>query len=61
MEKWAEECGILRLELTVVCENQAAVGLYHKMGFEIEGRKRASLLINGAFHDEYLMSKLLCQ
>ncbi|VEF48265.1 GCN5-like N-acetyltransferase [Bacillus freudenreichii] len=61
MEKWAEERGIVRLELTVVCENQAAVGLYRKMGFEIEGTKRASLLINGALHDEYLMSKLLCQ
>lgn len=61
MEKWAEERGILRLELTVVCENEAAVGLYRKMGFFIEGTKRASLFINGALYDEYMMSKLLFQ
>lgn len=58
IEKWAKERGILRMELTVVCKNHSAVALYKKMGFEIEGTKRASLLINGIGHDEYMMSKL---
>lgn len=59
LENWAEKRGIFRLELTVVCENKAAVALYKKMGYEVEGTKRASLLINGVPHDEYMMAKLL--
>jgi RimJ/RimL family protein N-acetyltransferase len=39
--------------------NIAGIALYKKMGFEIEGTKRDSLLINGEYVDEYYMSKLL--
>jgi RimJ/RimL family protein N-acetyltransferase len=39
--------------------NQARVALYKKQGFEIEGRKRHSLLVGGHYVDEYLMAKLL--
>jgi RimJ/RimL family protein N-acetyltransferase len=39
--------------------NEAALALYKKMGFEIEGRKKHSLLINGTYVDEYCMAKLL--
>lgn len=39
--------------------NLAGIALYKKMGFEIEGRKRHSLRVNGAYVDEYYMSKLL--
>ena len=59
VEKWALTHKIHRLELTVVTRNVAGVALYQKMGFEIEGTKRDSLLINGEFVDEYYMSKLL--
>nr|WP_304216405.1 GNAT family N-acetyltransferase [Fredinandcohnia onubensis] len=59
VEKWALTHKIHRLELTVVTRNVAGVALYQKMGFEIEGTKRDSLLIDGEFVDEYYMSKLL--
>lgn len=59
MEKWAKERGICRLELTVVTLNEAALSLYKKQGFEIEGTKRNSLFIDGKYVDEYYMSKLI--
>ncbi|SMO48561.1 GNAT family N-acetyltransferase [Melghirimyces algeriensis] len=59
LEAWAVKRHIHRLELTVVIQNKAALALYRKMGFEIEGRKRDSLLIRGEYADEYYMSKLL--
>ncbi|TWT25978.1 GNAT family N-acetyltransferase [Planomicrobium sp. CPCC 101110] len=59
LEEWAKKAGLHRLDLTVLCENKAAVGLYQKMGFEIEGTKRDSLLIGDRFVDEYYMSKLV--
>ncbi|WP_163528259.1 GNAT family N-acetyltransferase [Halobacillus ihumii] len=59
MEQWALGQSLHRLELTVVVNNEAGVGLYTKRGFEVEGRKRNSLFIDGEFVDEYYMAKLL--
>ena len=59
LEEWAKRSRISRLELTVVTKNEAGVALYKKSGFEIEGIKRNSLLIDGTLFDEYYMSKLL--
>ena len=59
LEKWANQQSIHRLELTVMTYNTAGIALYKKMGFEIEGTKRDSLLIDGRYVDEYYMSKLL--
>lgn len=59
LEKWAHQKKVRRLELTVMVHNEAAIALYKKMGFEIEGTKRHSLFINGSYVDEYYMSKLL--
>lgn len=56
---WAKEVGLHRLDLTVIAENEAAIALYKKMGFIIEGTKRDSLLIDGKYIDEYYMSKLI--
>ncbi|WPK13345.1 GNAT family protein [Lysinibacillus louembei] len=56
---WAKEVGLHRLELTVLVKNEAAVHLYKRMGFEIEGIKKHSLYINGQYEDEYYMVKLL--
>ncbi|MGN8656323.1 GNAT family N-acetyltransferase [Blautia obeum] len=39
---WAEENNVVRLELTVICENEAAKHLYTNSDFEIEGMKRKS-------------------
>ncbi|MBG9444380.1 GNAT family N-acetyltransferase [Cytobacillus firmus] len=59
LDCWASKHEIHRLELTVVIHNQAGVTLYKKAGFQIEGTKKHSLMINGEFVDEYYMSKLL--
>ncbi|UAL46055.1 GNAT family N-acetyltransferase [Sutcliffiella horikoshii] len=56
---WASKHNISRLELTVVTENESGVALYKKSGFDIEGTKRNSLMINNRAYDEYYMSKLL--
>ncbi|MGN7476342.1 GNAT family N-acetyltransferase [Solibacillus silvestris] len=57
--KWAKQAEIHRLELTVIESNEQAVKLYKKMGFEIEGIKKDSLLIDGQYVNELYMSKLL--
>jgi RimJ/RimL family protein N-acetyltransferase len=59
LEEWALNHHISRLELTVVTQNEAGVALYKKSGFEIEGTKRNSLLIDGKYVDEYYMAKLI--
>ncbi|MNC75722.1 putative acetyltransferase YhhY [compost metagenome] len=59
LDKWAEQNKISRLELTVMCHNETAVGLYEKKGFRKEGIKKNSMLVNGSYVDEYYMAKLL--
>ncbi|WP_413303386.1 GNAT family N-acetyltransferase [Bacillus sp. 1P10SD] len=59
LEDWAVERNFRRLELTTVTRNVAGVALYKKMGFEVEGIKKDSLIIDGEFVDEYYMAKLL--
>ena len=59
MEAWARGHGVTRLELTVVAENDAAIGLYEKNGFEREGVKQQSILLDGEYKDELYMAKLL--
>lgn len=55
---WAEEKNITRLELTVICENEVAKRLYENNGFEIEGIKRKSVLVDGNYLDEFYMAKI---
>lgn len=59
LQKWAVENNITRLELTVVNNNEAAIKLYEKAGFKIEGIKEKSMIIDGNFVDEYYMGKIL--
>lgn len=49
---------IKRLELGVFTENEAAINLYKKFNFDIEGIKRKSALRNGQFADEYYMARI---
>lgn len=59
LDKWASENGVHRLELTVECPNLAARHLYEKSGFQIEGIREKSMLVEGNFIDEYYMAKIL--
>jgi RimJ/RimL family protein N-acetyltransferase len=59
LEKWARKNNIHRLELTVMDNNPRGQALYKKMGFEVEGIKRHSLLVDGQFINDIYMSKLL--
>ncbi|MBC3869671.1 GNAT family N-acetyltransferase [Undibacterium oligocarboniphilum] len=49
---------ILRIELIVFCDNAAAIHLYQKFGFQIEGTHRAHALRHGVFADTYSMARL---
>jgi putative acetyltransferase len=53
--------GQSRIELTVDVNNEAAIRLYAKAGFETEGliRKSYKLSLTNQFYDEYLMAALL--
>ena len=47
-----------RLELTVFVDNEPAVRLYQKFGFEIEGTRRAAAFRDGQFVDMYEMARV---
>lgn len=61
IKKNVQQNGQSRIELTVDPDNEAAIHLYKKAGFEIEGTIRNSykLKTTGLFYDEYLMAVLL--
>ena len=54
-DNWAQ---VLRTELKVYCDNERAIGLYKRFGFEIEGTMRADALRNGEYVDVYAMARL---
>lgn len=56
---WAEINGLKRLELTVMTHNEAAVNIYKKTGFEIEGIRKCAMLVDGKYVDEYYMGKII--
>lgn len=55
-KNWAWKAGLHRLELTVHTTNLRALDVYLRAGFQIEGCRRHSLLVNGQYVDEYAMS-----
>ncbi|MHC4955178.1 MAG: GNAT family N-acetyltransferase [Planctomycetota bacterium] len=59
LERWARRIGARRLELTVLESNTVALELYKRLGFELEGTKRESVCVDGAYVNELAMSKLL--
>ena len=51
--------GLLRVELEVFASNEAAIGLYRKVGFVEEGRKRCARRIEGVCDDLIVMGLLM--
>lgn len=51
--------GYTRLELTVYTDNAAALALYRKFGFVIEGTLRDYALRDGAYIDAYTMARFV--
>jgi len=59
LEGWAQSKGLHRLELMVNYNNERAIRLYEKFGFEREGVKRHALRIDGHYIDAFYMAKLI--
>ena len=58
--KWTEQQqGLEKIYLTVFSTNDAAINLYHKFGFEIEGTSKKQYKIEGKYIDEITMGKFL--
>lgn len=54
-EKWLN---LARIELTVFTDNEPAIALYRKFGFEIEGTLRKYAFRDGEFVDAYVMARI---
>jgi putative acetyltransferase len=50
--------GLKRLHLTVLADNVAAIALYQRFGFVIEGQKRADIFRAGGFADSKVMARV---
>ncbi|ABS40969.1 GNAT family N-acetyltransferase [Clostridium botulinum] len=48
---------LVRIELGVFTDNEKAIKLYEKFGFEIEGTKKYAAIKNGRYADEYIMAR----
>jgi putative acetyltransferase len=49
---------LTRLELTVYTDNEPALRLYKKLGFEIEGTHRKYAFRDGGYVDAYTMARI---
>lgn len=54
-DRWAQ---VLRIELGVYTDNERAIRLYRRFGFEIEGTHRAYALRDGVYVDSHTMARL---
>jgi putative acetyltransferase len=54
-DKWLN---LARIELTVFTDNEPAIALYRKFGFEIEGELRKYAFRDGEFVDAYSMARV---
>jgi len=49
---------LTRIELEVFADNEKAINLYQKLGFNVEGVKKKAAIRNGRYADEMLMSRI---
>ncbi len=54
-DKWLN---LTRLELEVYADNQAAIRLYERFGFEVEGKLRNHAFRDGQFVDSIVMGRI---
>ena len=54
--RWSLLAGLEQLELAVHTTNFRALSVYLRCGFEAEGLRRSSLLVDGKYVNEYHMS-----
>ena len=59
VEEKAKSLGVVRMELEVMQHNAAAIALYQKRGYLIEGTKQKSIKIGTELINELLMAKIL--
>lgn len=55
----AKHKGFKKIQLEVMENNERAIKLYEKFGFEIEGRKKKAICMNGEYVDLLVMGKWL--
>lgn len=55
----AKAAGITRIELEARSDNEAALRLYKRFGFEYEGTKKRGMLVDGEYRDTVAMGLLL--
>jgi putative acetyltransferase len=54
-DKWLN---LIRIELTVFTDNESAIALYRKFGFDVEGTLRKYAFCDGKFMDAYAMARV---
>jgi ribosomal protein S18 acetylase RimI-like enzyme len=56
---FAASAGVRQVNLTVTAGNVAAMALYESQGFKTYGVEHAGLFVEGEFHDEIHMARLI--
>lgn len=57
--QWAQQKGVKKIQLDVRAGNTAAITLYEREGFVLEGRERAQILTPQGYEDNLVMAKFL--
>lgn len=57
--QWGRAAGLTRVSLCVRANNPRAIGLYERLGFQHEGRRRYAAQVDGAYLDELDMAIVL--
>lgn len=59
LEKWAIKRGAHRIKATVRHNNRRGIGLYLKMGYQIEGIAKETAFFNNEWQHEYYIAKII--